>query len=117
VSGLGQVNQEPFDRLTAVHAAIGTFYGLIRVPWWWTLSAAAIWEVVEYRLKQRAPELFAWPTQDSPVNAVMDIAVTMGGWSAVELARQYRTRRRREQGLPPLRGRKMVRRRRRRTVE
>jgi len=101
---LGQINRDPFDRLTIIHMAIGTFYGMIRVPWWWTLGAAAVWEVIEFRMKPRAPELFAWPAQDSPINAVMDVAITMAGWSAVELARQYRRTKRAAAGLPPLDG-------------
>jgi len=86
------VNVAPIDRLSIIHTAIGVFYGLLRVPWYLTLGAAVTWEIVERQLKTHNPEVFAWPQQESFANSLMDVTVTMAGWSAVELTRQWRTK-------------------------
>ena len=85
----GEINHDPLDRFTFVHASMGVLMGLFRAPWWVALLAALLTDTLERPLKYRFPYLFPNYTQDTAQHVVTDAAAWMMGWAA---AKQLRDR-------------------------
>ena len=75
------INQVPVDRFTAAHFVFGILMGLLHVSPLAAMAIAAGWEVVESPLKRWIPWAFPHPEPDAPLNAVLDAAATMFGWT------------------------------------
>lgn len=77
----GETNFVPVDRFTLLHGAAGYVMGRMGVPFHYAVVLGLLWEVVERKLKRIYPTYFPNPTQDSPVNMILDVlAVTAGAW-------------------------------------
>jgi hypothetical protein len=72
-------NEAAVDRFTLAHLALG--YGLGRIGVSFPISAAIAlgWELLERPLKERSPNLFPNPSQDSSPNALMDVGAVLLG--------------------------------------
>lgn len=78
------INQAPVDRFTAAHFATGYLLGSLGWSAWSVTLAAVAWEIVERPLKEQVPQWFPHPSQDEPVNSLLDALAMMAG---AELAR------------------------------
>jgi hypothetical protein len=74
------MNQSFVDAMSLIHIVVGAGFRLFRVPLWLTLVAAIAWEVVEHVLKIHHPEMFVFPSQDSPANSIGDVLCAALGW-------------------------------------
>jgi hypothetical protein len=80
----GEPNSAAVDKFTAAHIAVGAGFGLLRVPFLWTLAAAIGWELLErparvrYNLYRAAPKFYSG--QDTALNSTIDVAANMAGW-------------------------------------
>lgn len=77
----GEDNYDFVDRFTAAHAAYGVLAGLGRLPWWVTLGSGLFFDlVIERQFKDKWPELWPNPTQDTWQNITGDTIAMMLGW-------------------------------------
>lgn len=76
----GEINYHLFDRWTIGHIGVGTWFGLLRAPWWLALGSAVAWEVVERPLKTHVFHAMTGSTQDTLVNSIFDILAWMLGY-------------------------------------
>jgi hypothetical protein len=79
--GRYQVDRNPIDGWTLVHAGYGLAAGVTGVPMLLTLGAALIWEAIE---NSKRPEvaIAALPdwTPEENMNIVVDIIAALAGW-------------------------------------
>ena len=54
-------------------------YGNFGIAFPLTTFLAIGWEIIERRLKELRPDLFPHPSQDTPVNALFDVAAVILG--------------------------------------
>ena len=76
------MNDQPIDRFTIGHAAVGVGLGVVGMPLIATVAVAIGWELSEAPLKRRWPELFPHPSQDTPINSLLDAGAMVAGWWA-----------------------------------
>ena len=76
----GEINYGLVDRWTVGHLGVGTWMGLLKLPWWGALLVSVGWEIVERPLKDRLFWKMTGATQDTLPNAVADVVATMLGW-------------------------------------
>ena len=82
----GEDNYGWVDRFTAAHAAFGVMAGLGRLPWWATLASGLFFDVViERQFKDKWPELWPNPTQDTWQNITGDTIAMMLGWKLAKM--------------------------------
>ena len=82
----GEDNHGFVDRFTAAHAAFGVLAGLGRLPWWATLGSGLFFDlVIERQFKDKWPELWPNPTQDTWQNITGDTIAMMIGWKVAKL--------------------------------
>ncbi len=81
----GEVNYGLIDRWTIGHVGVGTWLGLLRVPWWGALIVAVGWEIIERPLKDRVFYKMTGATQDTLGNSIADAAATMIGWGVIRM--------------------------------
>jgi len=82
----GEDNHGFVDRYTAGHAAFGVLGGLARLPWWGQLASGLVWDlVIERQFKDRWPEIWPNPTQDTWQNITGDTIAMMLGWKLANL--------------------------------
>ena len=86
----GEINYAPFDRYSLLHGLVGVAAGLIGLSFWQTLGIAVSWEIVEHILKNLAPSLFAYPSQDTLANSFGDVLSALFGWALATAVRQHR---------------------------
>lgn len=80
------VNNVPIDAFTVGHFYVGAISRRIRVKFSLSLMAAVLWEIVERPMKEAWPGAFPHPSQDSPQNAVVDVAAWVLGWYLADRA-------------------------------
>jgi hypothetical protein len=77
----GEDNYGFVDRFTAAHAAFGVLAGLGRLSFGATLAAGLFFDlVIERQFKDKWPELWPNPTQDTWQNITGDTIAMMIGW-------------------------------------
>jgi hypothetical protein len=74
----GEANYHLVDRWTVGHVGVGTWLGLLRVPWWGALVVAVGWEIIEQPLKR-----ITQTPRDTFANAAVDALAVMAGWGAI----------------------------------
>lgn len=74
------INSDALDRFTLAHAGFGLLLGAVGAPGWVAITTAIGWELAERRLKEKIPEAFPHPSQDSASNAVTDVGAMVAGW-------------------------------------
>lgn len=74
-----ETNHVPVDRFTLVHFGAGVGANVLGLSLEQTLALAIGFEVVEYLVKDVHPEIFPHPSQDSPINAAVDVGAAVGG--------------------------------------
>lgn len=79
------VDNTVLDEWTLVHFGIGVLWGYWGRALWLLILLAVIWELIENgRRPERVIPFFAAECQE---NAVVDIAMTIGGWYAGQYGR------------------------------
>ena len=73
------------DRFTIGHGMVGFLLGLASVPWWATLGAAVLWDVVENPLKRALPKVFPDSRPDTLPHVAIDVAAWMAGYGIARL--------------------------------
>jgi len=82
----GEDNHGFVDRYTAGHAAFGVIMGLGRFPWWAALASGLFWDlVIERQFKDKWPEIWPNPTQDTWQNITGDTIAMMLGWKVATI--------------------------------
>lgn len=82
----GEDNYGFVDRFTAAHAAFGVMAGLGRLSWSVTLASGLFFDlVIERQFKDRWPELWPNPTQDTWQNITGDTIAMMLGWKVATM--------------------------------
>lgn len=82
----GEDNYGFVDRFTAAHAAFGVMAGLGRLSWAVTLASGLFFDlVIERQFKDRWPELWPNPTQDTWQNITGDTIAMMLGWKVATM--------------------------------
>ena len=66
--------------MSLVHLGVGIAFGLFRIGLGPTLAVAVGWEVLEHVLKDHAPQMFVFPSQDSLANSIGDVLSAVVGW-------------------------------------
>jgi len=79
----GEVNYNLFDRWTVGHLGIGSWFGLLRAPWWLALGTAITWELIERPLKTYVFAPMVGATQDTLANSVFDVVAWMLGYGVM----------------------------------
>jgi hypothetical protein len=76
-----QVDQEPVDGWTLVHAGYGVAAGITGVPILVTLGVALAWEVVEnWKRPDVTFDCFPDWTPEVNINIILDVITAMVGW-------------------------------------
>jgi hypothetical protein len=82
----GEDNYGFIDRFTAAHAAFGVLAGLGRLSFGATLAAGLFFDlVIERQFKDKWPELWPNPTQDTWQNITGDTIAMMLGWKVARM--------------------------------
>ena len=86
--GLGETllavnpNQSPVDAYTLFHAGFGVMMREAGVSLPVTVASSLVWEyVIEPFYKDRNPEIFPVPSQDSFANRTFDTLAVVAGWA------------------------------------
>lgn len=79
------INQQPFDRFTIAHMAIGVILGINKMTPFGITTFAIGWELLEQPLKKKFAGIFPVASQDSLPNMTIDALAVIAGWYLVRL--------------------------------
>ena len=85
----GEPNAVLIDRYSWGHFGAGFVAGFSRIGPMLTFAGSVAWEIVERPLKDRYPEYFFNPTQDTASNMIGDCLFVMAGWAVGRSARYF----------------------------
>jgi hypothetical protein len=84
-----QVNQAPVDVYTLGHFGVGALYRSVGLSFGQAVVLSLIFEhVLEPALKVARPDFFPAPSQDTPINRIMDTVAVAAGWAAANRVRR-----------------------------
>jgi len=77
------VNQAPVDQYTALHFAAGVAMRRAKIGLLGTVLLSLAWEHwIEPAWKRTDPKFFPAPSQDKPINSLVDTVAVAVGWAA-----------------------------------
>lgn len=80
-NGYPPINTGIIDRWTVAHLVSGLGMGAMGMTWSEAVAAGAVFELAERMAKERNPEAFPHPRQDSALNTLGDLAaIGIGAW-------------------------------------
>lgn len=85
----GGMNADAFDSWSKVHLGMGLLFGILGVPFGWTIGIGVAYEVLEYAHEYpKGSVIFGSKRPESAANLVADMVLFLGGWAVANGVRR-----------------------------